>query len=137
MAGVGTLAFSWWEGGLHRDQAAAHWSVLSVIALWIVGAVVLGAGRQVAASGAWVRGPLSLRHHLAEEPGPTLAAVIWTLLVLAVIGWDLNSFVHQSYDLPTLSRLLGHVTAGHLGRAAVCFGWVGLGGVLALGWRRR
>ncbi len=137
MAGAAALALSWWEGGLSRDQASAHWSVLSVIALVVVGAGVFGAGRQVMFSGAWARAPLSLRHHLAEDPGPSLAAAVWTLLVLAVIGWDLNSFVHQSHNLPTLSSLVGHVTASHVGRAAVFCGWIGLGGVLALGWRRR
>jgi hypothetical protein len=129
--------FSWWEGGLHQFQTAAHLSVLATIALVVVVAVAAGVGRQVLPSREWARGPFALRRHLAEDPTASLGALIWTVLVLAVIGWDLNSFAHQSHTVPTLSTIFGHVTDSHGGRAALFFGWLVLGASLALGWRRR
>jgi hypothetical protein len=129
-------AFSWWEGGLHQYSVAAHWGIAAAIALVLVAAVVFGAGRQAVPAGQWVKGPLGVRRHLAEAPQLTVAVVIWLVLFAAVIGWDLNSFVHQSHDLPTLSRIFGTVTATRVGRAVVVALWLALGTTLAVGWRR-
>jgi len=129
-------AFSWWEGGLHQDSAAAHTSVLATIAALLVTAVAAGVGRQAATVGVWVRGPMSVRRHFAEAPEVTVAVIVWIVLVLAAIGWDLNSFAHQSHDLPTLSWIFGHATSSHAGRAAVFALWLTLGAALAVGWRR-
>lgn len=130
-------AFSGWEGTLGRDSTAAHLSVLVTIALGFAAAVLAGRGRQLEPSLAWARGPFGLRRHLAEDRTGTLGALVWTLLVLAVIGWDLNSFVRQSHAVPTLSTIFGHLSAHAAGRAALFAGWLLLGGALALGWRRR
>jgi hypothetical protein len=129
-------ACSWWEGGLGQDSPAAHAGVLVAVGLVLAAAVVLGAGRQATTAGAWVRGPLHVRRHLADTPAATAAVVVWIVLVLAVIGWDLNSFAHQSHDLPTLSSIIGHVTSSRGGRAATVAAWLALGTALALGWRR-
>ena len=78
-----------------------------------------GRGRQRCTAGRGPRGPLSVRRHWWARPAATVAARVWVALVLAaVVGWDLNSFVHQSHDLPTLSSIIGHVTASRAGRAA-------------------
>jgi uncharacterized membrane protein YidH (DUF202 family) len=130
------VAFAWWEGGLHQFQAAAHWGILAVVALVLVVAVVGGVGRQATTSGQWVRGPLSVRRHLEADRKTTIAVLVWVALVLAVVGWDLNSFVHQSHHLPTLSSIFGHVTSTRAGRAGLVAAWLALGGGLALGWRR-
>ena len=130
-------AFSWWEGGLHQYSTAAHWSIAVVIALVLSSAVAFGWGRQAATAGAWVRGPLPVRRHLAERRRDTVAVVIWVVLVLAVVGWDLTSFVHQSHNLPTLSSIVGHVTWTRAGRAVTVAVWLVLGAALAVGWRRR
>jgi hypothetical protein len=129
-------AFSWWEGGLRQDSPAGHVGVLVAIGLALAAAVVFGRGRQAATVGVWVRGPLSVRRHLAGAPGATVAVFVWIVLVLAVVGWDLNSFAHQSHDLPTLSSIIGHVTSSRGGRAATTAAWLTLGAALALGWRR-
>jgi hypothetical protein len=129
-------AFSWWEGGLHQSSAAAHTSVLATIGVLLVTAMTAGVGRQVAPVGVWVRGPLSVRRHFAEDTLATAAVFVWIALVLAAIGWDLYSFVHQSHDLPTLSWIVGHATASHAGRSVVFALWLTLGGTLALRWRR-
>ncbi len=136
MALVAAAATAWWEGGLGRDQASAHDSVLAVIGLGFLATALAGVGRQAVPSSQWVKGPFALRRHLADARASALGAAIWTVLVLAVIGWDLNSFVHQEHDLPTLSSILGHLTASQPGRAVVFFGWLLLGGAIALGWRR-
>jgi hypothetical protein len=129
-------AFAWWEGGLHQSSTAAHVSVLVTNGVFLLGAVSAGVGRQAAPVGVWVRGPLSVRRHLAEDTAATVAVVVWIVLVLVPIGWDLNSFVHQSHDLPTVSWIVGHATSSHGGRAVVFALWLTLGGTLALGWRR-
>jgi hypothetical protein len=130
------VAFCWWEGGLHQFQGAAHWGVLGAIALVLAVSLGAGIGHQATPPGQWVRGPLSVRRHYRSDPARTLAVVLWVVLVLAVIGWDLFSFVHQSHDLPTLSSIAGHVTSSRPGRAALVAAWLALGTGLALGWRR-
>ncbi len=129
-------AFAWWEGGLDQSTTAAHIGVLAAIGVAFAAAVVAGRGRQRQPSLAWVRGPWSLRRHLAEDRTGTLGAGVWVSLTLAVIGWDLNSFAHQSRALPTLSGIFGHLTASHGGRAATVALWLALGALIALGWRR-
>ena len=129
-------AFSWWEGGLHQYSVAAHWGIAAAIALVLAAAVVFGVGRQAVTASQWAGGPLGVRRKLAEDPRLSVAVVIWVVLFAAVIGWDLNSFVHQSHDLPTLSRIFGTVTRTRPGRAALVALWLALGTTLALGWRR-
>ncbi|MGH9047714.1 MAG: hypothetical protein ACRDVW_10440 [Acidimicrobiales bacterium] len=130
-------AFAWWEGGLHQYSTAGHAGVLAAIALAFVALVVAGVGRQPATSAEWVRGPTAIARHYHEDPARTIAVAIWVALILASIGWDLNSFAHQSHDLPTLSSIIGHLTSTRGGRATVVALWLVLGAALAVGWRRR
>ncbi len=135
--GTGPRRWCWWprrrrsRGGraaCTRTRTAAHASVLAAIAVLLGSAVV---GR---------RGPPG-RHRRRVGPGadrrsgatsprpprPPWPCFVWIVLVLAAIGWDLNSFVHQSHDLPTLSSIFGHVTSSRAGRAAVFALWLTLG----------
>jgi len=128
--------FAWWEGGQSRDSVAAHAGVLATIALVLVSAAAAGARRQATTSGHWVRGPLAVRRHLDESRPATLGALVWIGLVFGTIGWNLYSFAEQRADLPTLSRLVGDVTSGRAGRAAVFALWLCLGALFAVGWRR-
>jgi hypothetical protein len=131
-----TLGFSWWQGSLRQSSSAAHVGILVAIAVVLGSAIVFGRGRQAMTTGSWIRGPITVRRHLADDPRATVAALVWVGLVLAVIGWDLNSFAHQSHDLPTLSWIVGHVTSRSAGRGVLVALWLGLGASLALGWRR-
>jgi hypothetical protein len=75
----------------------------------------------------------SLRHRPRQE---VLAVGTWVALCLAIVAWDLVSFVAQSHDLPTASYFIGHVTRYRAGRAALATAWVALGAALALANRR-
>lgn len=130
-------ALSAWEGTLFRDSTAAHWSVGGAIAVAIVGGGLAGKGRQRTPSSAWLSGAAqAVAGYRRHPPTEVAGVVVWVVLVLAVIGWDLNNFVHQSHYLPTLSRLIGNVTRFDWGRGIVFAGWMGLGAYVAFGWRR-
>jgi len=133
---VAAAAFSWWEGGLSQSSTAAHAGILAAIGVGFVSAVALGAGRQAVPSAQWARGPVAVRRHWVDSPAATLGVVVWVVLILAAIGWDLNSFAHQSHDLPTLSSIFGHLTSTRGGRATVVALWLVFGAALAAGWRR-
>ena len=127
------VALSVWEGLQSRQSAAAHWSVGLVVAATVVATVVLGRGRQPVRSGAWASGSLEVAVHWRRRPAYSAGLAVWVVLLLAVIGWDLNSFVHQAHDLPTLSYLVGRVTSRWWGRAAVAALWLAAGVGLAVG----
>lgn len=140
---VAALALAAWQGTLVQSATAAHWSLLAVIAVALVVAVVTGRRRQREASSDWLRRRTgdALRDLVRTDRAVPIATVagaaIWVVLVAATIGWDLNSFVHQAPDLPTLSRLVGAVTRHDWGRALVFALWLALGAYLAVGGRRR
>lgn len=53
--------------------------------------------------------------------------IVWVLLILAVVGWDLDSFVHEVHYLPTLSYEVGRVTRYQWGRALLFAAWLAAG----------
>lgn len=129
-----------WEGMQVRQSAAAHWSVAVVIVVSVVAAVVAGWGRQRATTRAWLAAGGRAIGRRRSAPLYAAGVVVWVLLILAVIGWDLNSFVHQAHDLPTLSYYVGRVTRWRWGRALVFATWLAAGVGLVtgcLGWRQR
>jgi hypothetical protein len=130
---AGLCALAAWEGTLSRQSAAAHWSVGAGIAAALALAVVAGRGRQAAASRRWLTHAVRAVGGRWPRPGYATGIAVWVVLILAVIGWDLNSFAHQARDLPTLSYEFGRVTRWHWGRALVFAGWAALGVLLAAG----
>ena len=138
--GLGALALSAWEGTLVQSSARAHASVLAVIGVTLATAALVGRRQQRQRST-----DLARRAGAVLDPGGggqrpaalVVGTVAWVVLVAATIGWDLNSFVHQAHDLPTLSRLVGDVTRHDWGRALVFAAWLALGTYLAMGGRRR
>lgn len=139
---LAALALAGWQGTIDQRSTTAHVSVLAVIAVALVTATVAGRGRQRATSADWVRhGADTMWGDLtgANRRPPALVAgtFVWVVLVAATIGWDLNSFVHQAHDLPTLSRVVGDVTRHQWGRALVFAAWLGLGAYLSVGGRGR
>jgi hypothetical protein len=130
------VTLSLWEGTLSRQSAAAHWSVTLVAIVTVAAALIAGRGRQRTGSGAWLTGAVRAIGRWRRTPLFAAGIAVWVLLVLTVIGWDLNSFVHQAHDLPTLSYYFGRVTRWWWGRALVFAAWLAVGGYLAVGWRR-
>ena len=137
--GLGALALSAWEGTVVQSSARAHASVLAVIGVTLATAGLVGRRQQRRRSADWAR-----RAGAVLDPGGrrrpvalVVGTVAWVVLVAATIGWDLNSFVHQAHDLPTLSRLVGDVTRHDWGRALVFAAWLALGAYLAMGGRQR
>jgi hypothetical protein len=125
-------AYAGWEGVQSRQTAAAQWSVgLTAVAVAAL-AVAAGRGRQATTSGAWLAGTARAVRDGRAAPRYAAGVAVWALLILAVIGWDLNSFVHQTHDLPTLSYLVGRVTRFAWGRALFFAGWLAVGVGLAV-----
>jgi hypothetical protein len=135
---AGGIALSAWQAGQSRDATATHWAVLVTVAVAWVGALALGHGRQRRTVRAWFATSTgAVRTWRAQPRAAVVSLVVWAALVLAVVGWDLVSFLHQSHALPTLSYYVGRVTRYPAGRGA-CFAlWLGLGAFLVLGGRRR
>jgi hypothetical protein len=124
------------EGFQPQSSAAAHWSVGAVLVLALLAVVLAGRGRQRSTSRAWARSSARAVARWWAHPIRTASAVLWALLLAAVVGWDAYSFSHQSNRLPTLSRVIGGVTRYPLGRASVFLVWLALGAVLVFGQRR-
>ena len=132
---AGALAFAGWEGTQQRDSAASHWGIAASVAVVLAAAWVAGRGRQQTSSIDWARrsvGPLLDRR---QRPRRVTGVTIWVLVALAVIGWDVTSFIAQSHDLPTFSYLAGRITRWPWGRATVLAAWLAVGSTLAL-WNR-
>jgi hypothetical protein len=134
---AGAAVLVWWEGRQHFGTGASQASVGAVIGAALGSAVLLGRGRQQHRSGAWLieARPFDRGDRL-RCPAQAGEVAVWIILLFAVIGWDLFSFVRQSHDWPTLSYLVGRVTRFDWGRAAFFAAWLGCGAYLAVGGRR-
>jgi hypothetical protein len=134
---AGLSALAAWEATLRRQSVGAHWSVGLVIVAAGAAAFLAGRHRQERAIPVWVGGAVRSVARWREVPLRwRLGVAVWVILIMAVIGWDLNSFVHQAHDLPTLSRLFGVVTGHEVGRGLVFAAWLGAGWYLVTGRRR-
>lgn len=129
---AGILALSIWQAHLSRDSAAAHWSVALLVLTAIGAAIVLGRGRQLDTARRWAaRNVLFVRTWRSQPRPAVVSALVWTVLIVGVVGWDLVSFLFQSHALPTLSYFIGHVTRYPLGRGLLFALWLGVGAYLA------
>jgi hypothetical protein len=127
-----------WEAGISRDSEGAHRSVALLVLAGLLTAVVLGRGRQHLTSRQWIaRNARGIRRWRTRSSPAIAAAVIWAVLIAAVVGWDIVSFIYQAHALPTLSFFIGHVTRYRIGRGLVFALWLGTGGYLAVGWRAK
>jgi hypothetical protein len=129
---AGILALSSWQAGLSRQSPGAHWSV-ALLALTTIGAaIVLGRGRQRTTSGQWTaQNTLSVTTWRSRARADVVSTIVWTLLTVGVVGWDLLSFLFQARNLPTLSYFIGHVTRYPVGRGILFALWLGIGVYLA------
>jgi hypothetical protein len=125
------VALAVWEGLQWRQGPAAHWSVGLSIAAVVALALVVGRGRQAQQSSAWVSEAGRSVTGWRRTRRLSAAVAVWIVLLVAVVGFDLVSFLHQSHDLPTLSYEIGRLTKWHRGRAVVFAAWLAAGVGLA------
>jgi hypothetical protein len=95
--------------------------------------LVVGRGRQRTTTVAWLADAGRAAVGWRERPGYAAGIAVWAALLLATVGWDLNSFAHQAHDLPTLSYFTGRVTRFAWGRALLFAAWLAAGVGIAAG----
>jgi len=121
------IGFGIWEGLQNRSSPSSRVSVLCTIAVVVVMAAVAGARRQPLTSRTWLQNAKASAVRWRESRSYTIGVIVWLLIFFAIVGWDLNSFVHEVHDLPTLSYLIGRITRMHWGRALLFACWLGAG----------
>ncbi len=132
--GVITVIFSLWEGGQPFTTTAAHISIALVIATIAIVAIANGLHHQEVKSIDWMRSTgKAIRNFIRRPSLQGVGVTIWLLLFLAAFGWDLNSFLRQQADLPTLSRIVGNVTKHYAGRVILVAAWLAGGWYLVAG----
>jgi hypothetical protein len=132
--GVVAVGFSLWEGGQQFATTAAHISIAVAIIAIVITALAIGAKHQDTTSTDWLKSTGRAIGRFTRRPDwQGVGAAIWLLLFLAVFGWDLNSFLRQQVDLPTLSRIVGNVTKRYGGRTVLVAAWLAGGWYLAAG----
>jgi hypothetical protein len=127
-----------WQAGLTRDSPGARWSVALLVVIALVMAIVLGRGRQRRSSGRWIAQSAHWIQDWRTQPRSLrVAVIVWTVLVVAVVGWDLVNFIVQSHALPTLSYFIGRVSRYRVGRGVLFAVWLVIGAYLVAGGRAK
>jgi hypothetical protein len=135
---VAAISLCVWQAGLTRDSPGARWSVALLVGVALVMAIVLGRGRQRRTSGAWIaQSALWVQHWRTQPRSLRIAVIVWTVLVVAVVGWDLVNFIVQSHALPTLSYFIGRVSRYRAGRGLLFAVWLVIGACLVAGGRAK
>jgi hypothetical protein len=130
------IALCVWVAGRSRDDPAAQWGVAVLIGAALGAAAILGQGRQRQTGPIWVADNARWIRQWRRQPKAQLVAVgVWTVLILAAVGWDLVSFAAQAHAYPTLSYFIGRVTRYPVGRGLLFGLWLALGAYLAAGRR--
>ncbi|MDA8296230.1 MAG: hypothetical protein M0004_06525 [Actinomycetota bacterium] len=123
-------------GALRRDAPPDRLLVLACAFTVLGAAVRLGHQGQRRSSASWVASSAHAVARFRASRPYDLAVAAWVLVVLAVAGVDLAFLADRSPRDPTLSRLIGDLTAVPAGRAVLFGAWLAWGGWVALGWRR-
>jgi hypothetical protein len=135
---VAAISLCVWQAGLTRDSRGSRWSVALLVVVALVMAIVLGRGRQNRSSGAWIAQSAHWVQHWGTQPRSLrIAVIVWTALVVAVVGWDLVNFIAQSHALPTLSYFIGRVSRYRVGRGVLFAVWLAIGAYLVAGGRAK
>lgn len=129
------VGFAIWEGFQSRFSFSSRSSVLTAIGVVIVVASAAGVRRHALRSRAWLSNALASIRSWKKSRMYAFGSAVWVLLLLAAVGWDLNSFVHEVHYLPTLSFLIGRITRLRWGRALLFGIWLAAGTGLAFGHR--
>jgi hypothetical protein len=76
-----------------------------------------------------------IRKWRSQPKAIVVSFLVWSVLIVGVIGWDLLSFALRSPLFPTLSTLVGHVSRYHVGRGLLFAAWLAVGWCVAAGCR--
>ncbi|MCL4446452.1 MAG: hypothetical protein M1134_06240 [Actinobacteria bacterium] len=134
---VGVVLYLLWEGRLRYYSTPSRVSVVSTIAAILIVATLLGHGRQIDRSRLWsTQISTATREWRSLDRRAVFSVVVWILLFVAIVGWDLYSFSREVHQLPTLSYLIGRVTRFSFGRSAVYALWLLAGFCICIGHRR-
>lgn len=123
-------------GTLRRDAAPDRPIVLACALALALASLLAGRQAQRRSSASWVASSLRAIERLKTLRPYDLLAAAWVLVVLGAAGADLTFFLERSPNDPTLSRLIGDVTAAPAGRAILFAAWLAWGAWVAFGWRR-
>lgn len=133
---VGAVGLSVWQAQLSRQSLEAQWIVGSLAVAALGAAAVLGHDRQQWTTRRWAgRTWRFMRSWRTQPPGAVISVVVWSILIVGTVGWDLASFACQSHALPTLSYYIGHITRYPVGRGLVFALWLSVGAYLVAGRR--
>jgi hypothetical protein len=129
-----SLAFGAIDGRMSYRDFRGHLLVICAIAVTVLFALIRGRKRQKLKSLNWLRSTRTSIYSYFKSPNMWGTGVlIWLLFFLAYFSWDLNSFLHQSHNLPTLSYLIGRITRFYFGKFALTTVWLIGGWYLASG----
>lgn len=120
-----------------RDAAPTRWFVDAVIVVALAAVVVLGRGRQRRSIGAFLVASARAARGWRRRPLAALGVGIWVGFVAAFAAVDAARFAGDRHGLPTLSRVIGDVSAHAWGRSLLALAWVAWGAWTVLGWRWR
>lgn len=123
-------------GALRRDAAPDRPLVLACVGALLAASLLAGRQRQRRTSSSWLASSRRAITRLPARRAGDLVAAGWVVLVLAVAGVDLAFLADRSPRDPTLSRLIGGLTAAPAGRAILFVAWLAWGAWVAFGWRR-
>jgi hypothetical protein len=102
----------------------------------VIAMILLGRGRQRQETRAWAAGSAkTIRAWRTQSRPVVLSVLVWSVLIVGVVAWDVVSFAVQSHALPTLSYYIGHVTRYRVGRGLFFALWLGCGSYLVCAWR--
>jgi hypothetical protein len=130
------IALSAWQGGVSRDSLGAHRCVALLGIAAVVVMIVLGWGRQRQGTRTWAVTTARLILKWRSRPKASVVSIlVWSVLIVGVVGWDLLSFAVQSPSFPTLSTLVGQVSRYPVGRGLLFAAWLAVGTCVVVGYR--
>ena len=130
------IALSTWQAGLSRDSLGAHRCVALLGLAAVAVMIVLGRGRQRQGARTWARTTARLIWKWRSQPKASVVSMLlWSVLTMGVIGWDLLSFAVQSPSFPTLSTLVGHLSRYPVGRGSLFAAWLAVGTCVVAAYR--
>jgi hypothetical protein len=120
--GIAVLAYGWWFTDLEPFSPAAFRALVLPVGVLVVGAQIYRVRHSSDAREAATR----------AAPWFRAAAVVWSLLVTVLVGWELIALRSMPRsEHPTISSLVEESEHHHLARLALYALWLALGWTMA------